>query len=384
VDERRALSVFTGADEAAAGRAFERLRELALPTLRAYLRRTSTPHQEWDDILQDAFTKLWRSRPRLRDQGPAAWYALLKRTTDQCRIDRFRARRGDLPTETIEEVPDSDLPVVEALVGTSPEEAPELWRCADLLWLGLDPAVSEETHTRQLLAAQLFYLEGEPWPGVLRLLGPGSPGEPPLTRERLDDWLAQRGVLLLLFYESLHYSNDRLAAVLVGLDEETRPGELDRLMRRATEANPETPPGGWNWEEVRALVWRYRNALLMEQIVSRNDCALSRAELEALFDRTRARLPFVPVMERLCRALESAGVELPVVLAAPGLWQRLAFQYCYADGLPHRDIHERTAAAAELGGYSLTLGMLNVWLSNGRLIARLARYWAAARGENEP
>lgn len=60
-----------------------------------------------------------------------------------------------------------------------------------------------------------------------------------------------------------------------------------------------------------------------------------------------------------------------------GLWQRLAFQYWYRDSLPHKDIHDRIQPAyrhvAEPAHPEITLGRLNVWLSNGRLLERLAR-----------
>jgi hypothetical protein len=84
------------------------------------------------------------------------------------------------------------------------------------------------------------------------------------------------------------------------------------------------------------------------------------------------------LLEKLDRAPQ---LNAKSVLGTSGLWQRLAFQYRYQDELTHRDIQDRTDPPASLVAYSITLGMLNVWLSNGRLLTQLARAFRDSQEE---
>ncbi|HLV79281.1 MAG TPA: sigma-70 family RNA polymerase sigma factor [Chthonomonadaceae bacterium] len=386
MDEAQALEAFTGPDEDRARTAYGSLCESGRRFLRAYLRdrlRYRCDSQELiEDAIQDAFVKIWRLRAGFADQGVAAWYAYLKRVADSCCADLLRGRKPDIPLPVFreEEAPRSDPDpldeILEALMAAL--QAGQLAHQADILWLELDPALSEDTHVRQLLAAQLVYLDGAPWQEAVDVLGAPAPGEDPLTRETLDAWLAHHGVLRYLAYSELYYANDRLAGALLGWDEEVPSGALDEVMRQALSPTPsEVAPGGWAWPEVAVILWRYRNALLVEQIVQRSDCPLTRQEIINLLVRTGANLPFGKKMADLLAALARApGVRAREALGAPGLWKRLAFQYCYTDDLPHRDIQERTQPAAERAGYTVTLAALNGWLSQGRLIRQLARHVA--------
>lgn len=130
------------------------------------------------------------------------------------------------------------------------------------------------------------------------------------------------------------------------------------------------------------ILWRYRHGLLHEQILQRDDCAFSPQLLTELIDRTLACFPFSQEMLSLLAALGTRGRQ---ALMERGLWQRLAFQYKYRDSLPHQDIQDRTQPAyrqvAEADHPEITLGMLNVWLSNGRLLERLGRFVRGQEGE---
>lgn len=175
-----------------------------------------------------------------------AWRGFLKTTARRCCVDLFRRRsEATLDGAILDETAaDEGADTLGALMDALEMQA--LHHHADILWLGLDPVLSPEAHTRRLLAAQLFYLDGLPWKTVLPLLGPPRPGEPPLTRAALDVWLTDPGVLRHLAYHTLYYDNDRLAAFLLGLD---TPGELDAVSR-ASAASPTLPrdradgPGG--------------------------------------------------------------------------------------------------------------------------------------------
>jgi DNA-directed RNA polymerase specialized sigma24 family protein len=386
VEAGEALEQFAEADEEAARAAYAWLCGASRSFLHACLKPWLSVPQDREDVVQETYGKIWQMRGRFRNQGVAAWYALLKRTAANCRVDLVRARGSAISLQdlTEEDIPDADLPALDEILfaASTAIEAGELYHLANILWLGLDPALSAETHTRQLLAAQLYYLDGEPWENVLRLVGPSRAAEPPLSRETLDTWLGDPGVIRFVAYGQLHYPNDRLAAHLLGLPELVGPHELDTLMRQTAGASPsDAGPGGWTQGETAVILWRYRHALLLEQILTRRDCPLAREEVIDLLERSGARFPFSRQMiNLLARLSQRPGSKPQRLLGRPGLWQRLAFQYRYANDLPHRDIQERIEPASTQVHYVLTPGMLNVWLSGGRLLKQLALFCAEARG----
>lgn len=375
MNESEDLALFAGDDESAAGAAFERLSVRARRFLFVCLRERGVDPESREDVVQEALARIWRSRSRYHNQGVAAWYGLLRQTAFRCYLDMIQARGGSGPVEfQVDDLPEETLRVVDTLMSqvSAVIDSGKLQNAADALWLEVKPG--RET-TRRLLAAQLYYLDGEPWDRVLRLLPAGSADEPPLSRSELDDWLTDPGTLRLLAYHTLYYSNDELAAALLAVPD-AEPVELAVLMRRALAASPTEQAGkGWTWGEVRVILWRYRYGLLVEQILSRGDCSHDPAELAELLVRTLAQFPFSKEMERLVARLEGAvGGEARRILATPGLWQRLAFQYRYADELPHRDIGERLEPAAGQVDYRITPAMLNIWLAGRRLLTRFADF----------
>ncbi len=66
------------------------------------------------------------------------------------------------------------------------------------------------------------------------------------------------------------------------------------------------------------------------------------------------------------------------VLRESGVWRRLAFEYRYVDELTVREIADRLCPLAEAVGYHLTYGMLNMWLSGGRIIRDIRKLLPAA------
>jgi len=378
MDESAALEIFAGADEDAAWQAWERLRALSRRYLEKCLRDWGchSPDDQ-QDVIHNAFLKVWNARARFQNRGVAAWRAYVKMIAHRCFIDQLRERQRLPMVEGEEEedwsqVSDEEMPTVVSLINRLLGN--ELFHFASVLWLGLDPALPEEVHHRQLLAAQLYYLDGDSWEQVCDTL-------PSLTRETLDEWLSHPGVIRYLTYQELYYSNESLARHLLNAPA----ADLDELMRQATRAASEVaPPPGWTWEEVKVILWRYRNGLLMEQILQRLDCPYPREDLRALLDRLTGLLPFSSQMAKVLSALDRApGLDAPAVLGGRSLWQRLAFQYRYWDDLAHRDIQERTQPSAGQVGYEVKLDVLNVWLSNGRLLRQLAEFYRRVRGETD-
>jgi hypothetical protein len=174
-----------------------------------------------------------------------------------------------------------------------------------------------------------------------------------VSRAELDRWLSDPALLRYLCYTELYIPAEQLAGLL------------------RAEAS-------WVPAEAEVIGWIARG-LTFERIADRRDCPLPPEELSDLRVRLRAALPFRRRMRELLRAVrERAGIDAAPHLARTGLWQRLAFQYRYWDDLPHRDIQERVAPPAEEVNVEVNAGMLNVWLSGGRLLGRLARYMERA------
>jgi hypothetical protein len=124
-------------------------------------------------------------------------------------------------------------------------------------------------------------------------------------------------------------------------------------------------------------LWRYRNGLSTTKILQM-DPELTPAVVEGALTKCRERLPFRRIAAKVSDGLRSSRAPFDP-LRSPGLWKRLAFQYHTFHELPHKQILERTEPAAHEGGFVLTAGMLNVWLSNGRLFQQLASYAARSK-----
>ena len=363
MDELEALGQIAHANERLAGSAFAALKPPGLRFLHRSLRSRVSNVQDREDVIAETWHHLWRARLTLTDRGIAAWYALLRRTAEHCRVDLLRRqqRAVDVADVPAEELADGELADLEDLATAiiRAGDIAAIDALADARWLGLTAADSHADHHRRLLAVQLFYLDGACWSEIVRLVGGAAGTRPPVDRATLDDWCADAAVLRHLAYSQLHQTGDELASAVLAV--------------AAASLSLNEP-------EMRVLEWRYRHNLTAEQIGNRTDCELSNKEVRTLLDRLRARLPFRGVMEDLCCAIERRWLDPAAVFRESGLWQRLAFQYRYRDDLTHRDIHERTADAGAVVGYSLTLGMLNVWLSNGRLLRQLAADWRERSG----
>jgi hypothetical protein len=292
---------------------------------------------------------------------------------EQCRVDLVRKIGPEVSWDETEaaEIPDEDLALTNTLIELA-EEREEMYRAADELWLGFSPDLTEQERSRRILAGHLFFNQGLSWSEICDLLNRNG-SSPPVTRAQLDRWLADPSTVLGLAFRSLYQDNHRLAASLLNLPD----GEEAKLTEIAAIAESEgaetQAPGNWTWPEVRVLIWRYRDAERHDRILAREACDLNKQELRELCDRCLEQFPFPKIMERLISEL-GRWPEARKALATPGLWQRLVFEYYCKDTTIHQDIHDRTSAAAQPAPYNLTMGMLNVWLSNGRLAAKLATF----------
>lgn len=352
--EQEALERFASGDEASAQDAFGFLWEKGRRFLHAYLGPTLRSEQDREDVIQEVAGKIWGFRSRFHNQGPGAWCVFLKRIAERCRADQHRATGNEIPIAEMDEEADGCDTASELISSLSVAlEAGLLYETVNVVLLGLDPSFSPAAHRRRLLCAQLFYIDGVDQETIRRLV---SATEPQLSRSELDTWLSDSGVLRHLAYQQVYLSNEELAGCL-------------------------TRSGNWTEPEAQVLAWRYRYGMLADQVQQREDCPLEEKELCELLVRLECLFPFADRMtELLSRVRDRWSPKAQTAFETPELWQRLAFQYRYHDELAHKDISSRIVPAAEVVGFKLTLGMLNVWLSNGRLLARVAK---GCQTENE-
>lgn len=363
------LHEFVGSSVPLAQHAFDLLMAESRPRLEGWVRPFAPNRETMEDILQEAYLRVWRSRETFQPRGGSSWWKYMKITAIRCGIDHTRMSgpsRSDDPDE-VERIPDRDQWVIDTLIEFLGDRE-RLYRLANEVWLGTPPP----EHSRRILAAKLFYIDGLPWSQVCDILSAGYPGRPRLQRQDLDAWLADAVLVRYLACEVLYYSNAKLCALILGIPADGS-DRFEDLLSEAQQVRDSVEGANWTDSEIQAILWRYRYGKLVEQIEHIGTVALEKKDLQLIFDRCREEFPFTSVMEKLKARLDRIP-STTGVLGKTGIWRRLIFQYFANDELSHRDIHDRTAPAAQMAGYNLTMGMLNVWLSNGRLFAQLAKH----------
>lgn len=365
-----ALRDFAGADESRKDAAFGLLCATSRARLHHRLRRCLPDHQDREDVIQVTFLQIWEMRTQFVDRGLGAWHTYLYRALWNTAIDMLRRRKPHLSIWELAagqpEAAPASLP--------DPADLRRLYQIANLIWLQLNPDLPPDLHDRQLLAARLHYLESVPWEELLMLLPP-YPGQQPLTRATLDDWLEHPGVLRYLAFDTLYCTGAELTAHLLGVPDACG-ATFARWMRLSRQDEPEEPaPADLDWRTVRVVLQRFYYGLSVDAIVERSDPPLSEGFVQEISDRFTAQFPFSHQMQTLCTALRRLPGQKGIgCLAEPGLWQRLAFQYRYAEDLPMRDVRERIVAPAQVVGYKITPAMIQMWFSSERLLKRFMKH----------
>ncbi len=373
---KAALQQFAGTDQTDKLIAWGRLYELSRDALSCFLKyRVKVTGADAEDliqdIVQDTFVKLWHAD--FADAGIPAWYKWLQTTARNRYLDIKRAQKPQdpLPQNQPADAEDKEWKVVLKIVRDARVEG--IYYAANVLWLGLDPKLTADRHECQFQAALLYYCQGISCDVILKMLRDTDPGSPPLTQQTLEDWLEHPGLLRLLAFHELYYSNDRLAACLLGLCD-TAP-DLEKQLQDVVK----TPPPGLTCEEVDLLLRRYRYNQTVDTILARVPYAQTAQEINALLVRFAERLPFSSKIVFLLQHVRD--LKRRAQLDKPGLWQRLAFQYHYSrDEVPINDILERIRPAAQHVDYTLNQGQLNVWLSGNRLLDRLIKHYRSGGG----
>lgn len=370
------LAAFCSHDDLTSNHGFGQLAEVTRRGLHAYLRTKLHSVDAREDVVQEVLRRIWSRRSQFQNRGVSAWWRLVKQAADQCRIDYVRkvgAERAWDDSET-GEIPATETVLVDDFLDSLVDRK-TFYRFADELWLGFDPSLSEQQRTRRILAAELFYIEGMTWDEVCAILNRNESG-PVVSRAELDVWLEAATTIRSLAFRMLYRTNEELAGHLLGIASASE-ADLNQVTVQAMSSDRAiSTTSAWTREEIRVILWRYRDAERQDRILAHELCLLDKSEMANLFDRCLENFPFVPLMKRLCHQL-AKWPKAQQELTDQGLWQRLVFEYYCRETTQHRDIYERTANAAELAPYHLTMGMLNVWLSNGRLMAKLANYAAS-------
>jgi DNA-directed RNA polymerase specialized sigma24 family protein len=359
MEAQRSIEVFLGRDPERARRAFDQLAPRLCRFLNEYLKSLLPLEAEREDAISESLTRLWKYRTSFQYRSEGAWWAFAAKVARNCAYSQLgMPQNRELPTE-FSEIESASLDLAASIA----EDRERLYRIADAVWLLLPGDMSETERRRRLLAAQLFFLEKMPWEEVCALVG----GSHPIERQTLDTWLSDKAVILDLAYHRLFWTNDRLTGYLLRNSEPLNANELDALAVGADSLGLD-----WGADAANVIVLRYRYGLITEKIAQLQP-ALDRAAIEGWIESAGQALPFADLAADLLCALHSSK-HSPAIFHDAGLWKRIVFQYYAAHELPHRQILERTEPASTAAGYRLTLGMLNVWLSNGRIFCELAKY----------
>jgi DNA-directed RNA polymerase specialized sigma24 family protein len=358
-----ALEQFSSTEPEVRNEGFTRLVARSRPYLHSLLAPSLPSESDRDDVIQEIFHRVWKSRERLQFPSTGAWWRFLRTLAHNCTIDHLRSVDGAVPLEDPEwqEVSSAEAEQID-LVVEAMEDKRALYKLADETFLGIPSDVPQRVRTRQLLASKLLLVDKLHWKTVCRIVNSSANDDEKIDREKLNRLLTNGSLLRQLAYSELHWSNERLTAFLIEMGNRGR----------SSSSNDPTP---WTEDEILAVQLRFLYVMLFEQIAHRMDPKFKKSELIQIFDSCVSQFPFIEIMNRLLRSV-GQFTDAQSEFGAVGLWNRLVFQYFCHNGLTHRDIYDRTAAAAKAAGYDLTLGKLNVGLSNGRLFKKLAEQLA--------
>ena len=213
LDYEHDIRLFAGGDEKGANAAFERLCVRCRPAINRHLWKWGVSNRATrEDLVQDTVIKLWKQRSRFQFRGFASWCAFVQSIAHSCYVDWMRDQGQNIPP--IRELAYEELGYLEPFLEAT---AAKILLAAHVIWLEIDASFTLEKLQRQLLAAQLYYIDGLSCEEIIRLLPRGSLHEASLSLKTLENWLVDPGVLRYLAYHTLYYSNDRLAAHLLGL-----------------------------------------------------------------------------------------------------------------------------------------------------------------------
>lgn len=243
-------------------------------------------------------------------------------------------------------------------------------------------------HDRQLIAAQMYYEDGEGLQDIFEVMQCSPVNSTPITMQIIRNWLRNSGVLQYLAFQALYFENAPLAAAVLCVDFKIDQVLLNELVRDILTREPDAIAiCEVTWFQAGVAVWHYwhgKNAAqivkLMEDAVDSGDAAAdwkkNFEEVEALLQALVERLPFRrQILHLFARFLERSSIDLRENLKENKVWQRLAFQYYYHDDIGPTAILERLSPAAQQVPISISAETMTMWTSGKRLQNAVFKHW---------
>jgi len=372
-EDAAAIAAFMGPDEHAARAAFDELLSKAVGMIRRRLEGFRLQAADVDDLIITVCVNAWNNRYRFTNRHFFAW---MRRIADNAAYDLIRKKRFERFLAEVPEREASDRSFADFFDRSALHE---IYHQADVLFLGLNAALSEDEHYRRLIAIQLHYLDGWRIEDILETLPEPPLAAKALTRYNVELWFKDAGLWRHLAYVELLHTPEELAAHLLGPNLSHANGLEDCRHRTGAKSDDAGAARDWTQPEVDTILWHYYRGLTVKEFEHYPVSSLTARQITALFNRCEALFPFRDQVMMLCPWIENTSprhAALSMVLAEAGIWQRLAFEYWYRYSLPQRDIHKRTAGAAELAEYTITQAMLTNWISAHKLLDRLTQHFA--------
>lgn len=305
-----------------------------------------------DSIYSCIYSKIWNGRRSFKFSGLGGWWFYLQRIVDSCLID-LNDRNNKQP-ETVE-LTDQDVAVGDELDGAW-ETLLSMRKLADRRWIGVPAKWSEKQRYRALLAAQLHYLEHLPYQEILDAVGTNSS----IDRKKLDALLVMPHVLRDLAFHEIYISCQ----------------DLEPLVRASASKRIEL-----NESHEYVLKYWIKFGMSKRMISERLGRSFDFSAFQDAVVELGPFFPFADITRSLMACLGSSSASRQEVLRP--VWKRLAFEYKYFDDLSTAHLLERIGSAAEVLGERITLGVLNGWIDNKRLLTELIQFKSESGEQDE-
>lgn len=350
MNEQWHIERFARGDAHSAEESFGLLSNRLRPFLDRYLKAFVPLAADREDVIQTTLTKIWRKRDQFKPSNLGAWFQYAARTARNTAIDYQRAT----PSEWASEEENDTVASAEFLqtIANLTSNRRALYQTADEALLKVDSTLSSSQRAKQVLAIQLFLLDGATPNEIAAVVG--CPVKQ--IAAAIHSWSSDLPTLRTLAFNHLYVDNDHLVQHVLGADCK----QVETWVRSGSGAP------GWSTIETRIILYRLRNGLPDDKLAQMMPEVDHGSITEALC-RARARFPFKDLAKELRLALRRH----PDLLTEKNVWKRLAFQYHASDELPQKQILERIAPAAEVFGVVLTEATLGAWLSIGRLFTQI-------------
>lgn len=330
----RLLNDFVGQDEVRAKRAFDKISPRIKAFIKAYLTSFQLGADLKEDVVGTALSRLWSNRQKIEIRRLSEWWQYVRTAARNAAIDM-------LPREQAMEIFDDLLPQEMADINAEIEalsRSKQLYKAANQLWLGCHD--NEQKILRRLLIMQLFYLDGKDWTQVANAAGIAE-------RTHLDSILESKESLSVFAYAELYESGERL---------------VDHIKREWPDCESHVIP-------IVRLRYLYGfSHQKIAQLLGHQDLSI----VEATLILSLQKLPFCTRMERILELMHPQKA----ILKEQGICKRLCFQYAMspAQSYPQNLIWELVGPPSEIAGCKFNPGILNMWLSGGRLLKELKAF----------